>query len=678
MIKNVVLAGHGGSGKTSLVEALLFKAKITDRLGKISEGNTISDFNAEEIKRKSSIYSSVTNYIKDDLKINLLDTPGMFDFEGSMIEGICAADSVIITVSGKSGVKVGTEKSYNYAKNYNKPKMFVITKIDDPNADFYKVLSELKSVFGPTVCPVVVPCIRDGKIISYVNLIEMKAYTYNENGEAIETEMPDSDYRLDGLIAAISEAVAETDEELFEKFFSGEHFTQKEIINGIHKGMNEGIITPVTCVSATTLIGVDMLMKEITLLLPSSTDLANKIATKKDGKEIAISTDSNEPLSGFVFKTVSDPFIGKMSFIKIVSGVLKQGMDFINANTNKIEKCNKLYSICGKKQDEITEAYAGDIVVATKLSLNTGDTICDSSRVVKFDKADYPEPCFSMAVKAVNQGEESKISQGLHKLTEESPTLSYYQDPTTLEQILSGLGEQHLNTTLSRLKNDFGVEAKLSVPLIAYKETIRKKVKVQGRHKKQSGGHGQYGDVWIEFEPCVSDELIFEEKVFGGAVPKNFFPAVEKGLTDCVQKGILAGFPVVGLKAILVDGSYHPVDSSEMAFKIAASIAYREGLKQADPILLEPIGRLNVKIPDESTGDIMGELNKRRGRVIGMNPEKTGITEIEAEVPVSEMHDFSMYLRQVCHGKGTFTFTTIRYEHLPDNLKDDIISKYTD
>lgn len=681
-IKNIAIAGHAGSGKTSLTEALLYKSGATDRLGKVLDGNTVSDYNAEEIKRKCSIYTSLATLETDDLKVNILDTPGLFDYEAGMVEGISASGCVMITVSGKSGVKVGTHKAYDYAVEHGKPRMFVVTKLDDDNANFNNVLTELKAEFGPTVCPVVVPVIADRKIVSYVNLIEMKAYKYDDKGNAVETDMPTADvaanmeYRIDGLVEAVSEAVAETDEALFEKFFSGEAFTQKELIDGIHKGMNEGIITPVTCVSSTTLAGIDMLMKEISLLLPAPTDLKPKAAEDKDGNIVDVALDADAPLSALVFKTVADPFVGKMSYIKVLSGVLKTNGEVVNATTGETEKVGKLVSLCGRKQTEVAEAVAGDIVVATKMNVNTNDTICDSSRVVKFEAVTYPNPCYKMAVKAKAQGDESKISNAISRLLEEDLTLSYAQDENTLEQILSGLGEQHLASALSKLKNDFGVEVELSVPKIPYKETIKKKVKVQGRHKKQSGGHGQYGDVWIEFEPCISDELIFEEKVFGGAVPKNFFPAVEKGLQECVKKGVLAGFPVVGLKAILVDGSYHPVDSSEMAFKMAATIAYKEGLPQAEPMLLEPIGALNVTVPDDNTGDIIGELNKRRGRVLGMTPaEKKGMTEVTAEVPLSEMADFTMLLRQMTQGRGFFTLEQERYDQLPSNLVAEVIAK---
>ncbi|MGN1132865.1 MAG: elongation factor G [Oscillospiraceae bacterium] len=681
-IKNIAIAGHAGSGKTSLTEALLYKTSATDRLGRVEDGNTVSDYTAEEIRRKSSVYTSLSAFEYNDLKINLLDTPGLFDYEGGMIEGIAASDCVMITVSGKSGVKVGTHKAYDYATEHGKPKMFVVTKLDDDNANFNNVLTELKAEFGPTVCPVVVPVIADRKIVSYVNLIEMKAYKYDEKGTAVETDMPTAEvaanmeYRIDGLVEAVSEAVAETDEELFEKFFSGEAFTQKEIIDGIHKGMKDGIITPVTCVSSTTLAGVDMLLKEINLLLPSHSENDVTIAEDKNGDAVEVKHETDAPLSAFVFKTVADPFVGKMSYIKVVSGSLKPNMEITNATTGAAEKVGKLITLCGKKQIDVAEAVSGDIVVATKMNIKTNDTICSADRVVKFPAIKYPAPCHRMAVKAKSQGDESKISGAINRLLEEDLTLSFEQDPSTLEQILSGLGEQHLASALSKLKNDFGVEIELSVPKIPYKETIRKKVKVQGRHKKQSGGHGQYGDVWIEFEPCVSDGLVFEEKIFGGAVPKNFFPAVEKGLQDCVKSGVLAGFPMVGLKAILVDGSYHPVDSSEMAFKMAATIAYKDGIPQADPVLLEPIGSLNVTVPDENTGDIIGELNKRRGRVLGMEPsDKKGLTVVTAEVPMAEMSDFTMTLRQMTQGRGSFVLAPERYEQLPNNLIAEVIAK---
>jgi len=679
-IKNIALAGHNGSGKTSLAEAILFKAGASDRLGKTADGTTVCDYDPEEIKRKISIGTSLASFEYNDYKINLLDTPGLFDFAAEMIEGIRAADTVLITVSAKSGVKVGARKAYDEAVKQSKSKMIAITKIDDKDANFYNVLTELKTVFGPSVCPVIVPVISGGQIVSFVNLIEMKCYKYDGKGNAVETDMPTADisekfeYRVEGLLAAISEAVAETSDELMEKFFEGEAFTQKELIDGIHDGMNRGIITPVVCTSAADLSGIDMLLKEFELLLPAPSEVHPAEAYTPTKDIVEISCDPSAPLSAHVFKTIADPFVGKMSMIRIMSGTLKANSDVMNSATGNAEKIGKLYSLCGKKQTELTEASAGDIVVAAKISANTGNTLCDSSKVVEFGEMEFPRPCYSMAVKAKAQGDEAKISTSIQRLIEEDPTLTYEQDESTKEQILSGLGEQHLEVAAAKLKGKFGVDVVLSVPKIAYKETIRKKVKVQGRHKKQSGGHGQFGDVWIEFEPCVSDTLVFEEKIFGGAVPKNYFPAVQKGLEESVRKGVLAGCPVVGLKAILVDGSYHPVDSSEMAFKTAASIAYKEGLRQADPVMLEPIGTLKVTAPDENTGDIMGELNKRRGRVLGMEPVVHGTTMIQAEVPMREMHDFAMYLRQTTRGMGSFTFDFERYEQLPANLLTEVIS----
>lgn len=679
-IRNITLAGHLGSGKTALAEALLYKAGATDRLGKCADGNTVSDYDPEEIKRQISINTTLSSFSSGENRINLLDTPGLFDFAGGMLEGIQAADTVMLTVSAKSGVKVGTRKAYDAAAKLGRSKMFVITKIDDPNANFYNTLTQLKTVFGPTVCPVVVPVIQNSQIISYVNLIEMKAYKYDDKGNAVETDMPTPEvsekmeYRLEGLISAISEAVAETDEALMEKFFEGEAFTQKELIDGIHNGMNKGIITPVVCVSSTTLAGIDMLLKEIDLLLPAPQEVDAPIGVDQKEDPIAVTCDPAEPLAAYVFRTVADPFVGKMSFIRVYAGKLSADANVLNATTGATEKIGKLYVLLGKKQEEVASAAAGDMVVAAKISAGTSDTLCAPERVLRFAPIQYPKPCYSLCVKAKSQGDETKISAGIARLLEEDQTLSYQQDAFTKEQILSGLGSMHLEVTAAKLKNKFGVDVQLEVPRIAYRETIRKKVKVEGKHKKQSGGHGQYGHVWIEFEPCVGDDLVFEERVFGGAVPRNFFPAVEKGLQECVRKGVLAGCPVVGLKAILVDGSYHPVDSSEMAFKMAASIAYKEGLPQADPVMLEPIGSLNVTAPDENTGDVMGELNKRRGRVLGMEPVAPGMTLIQAEVPMREMQDFALYLRQSTRGMGEFSFTFLRYEQLPANLLSTVIA----
>ena len=502
----------------------------------------------------------------------------------------------------------------------------------------------------------------------------MQAYRYDKSGVASQVEMPDTEHRLDGLIAAISEAIAETDEELFEKFFSGEQFTYFELINGLHSGIKSGSITPVLCGSAQELQGIDMLLDAVVKMLPTAAEAAGREAVCDDSV-INVDCDEDSLLSAYVFKTVADPFVGKLSFIKVISGVLSPESAVVNMTSGQPEKMGKMLSVRGKKQEEIKEGAAGDLVAVTKLSAETGDTLCDPKRKVVFEKMEFPKPCYSLAVKTSDNGDESKISGGIHRLLEEDLTLSFELNTETHQQVLSGLGEQHLDVSVAKLKNKFGVSVALEPPIVAYRETIRKKVKAEGKHKKQTGGHGQYGHVVIEFEPWDCEDLVFEEKVFGGSVPKGYFPAVEKGLRDSVMKGVLAGYPMVGIKATLLDGSYHPVDSSEMAFKTAASLAYKEGVSQASPILLEPIGLLKAIVPDDKTGDLMGDLNKRRGRVLGMNPEEPGYTEIEANVPMAEMQDFANTLRQMTQGDGSFTVKFERYEPLPEHLQASVIQK---
>ena len=675
-IRNIALTGHSGSGKTSLTEALLFKAGATDRLGKVADGNTVSDYDPEEIKRQVSVSTSIAPFAWGSTKINLIDTPGLFDFAGETVQGVRAAESLLICVSGKSGVDVGTEKAYKMAKDASKATMFFVSKLDADHADFYKVFEELKATFGPTVCPIVVPYVEDREVKSYINLIDMKAYTYDEKGEPHEVEMPDFGHRLDGLTAAVSEAVAETDEALFEKYFSGEQFTRDEIIRGVHTGVTNGSISPVLCGCTTNLQAIDMLLDGIVDLLPSPWEKGGEVAVDADGEPVEVVCTDEAPLAAYVFKTIADPFIGKLSYIKVISGKLSADMTPINSRTGQPERLGKIIYVRGKKQEDTAYITAGDIGAVTKLAATeTGDALCDPKKVLNFDPINFPKPCLQMAIKTEAKGDESKIASGLQRLMEEDPTIAYENNAETHQQLVSGLGEQHLDVLVSKLKNKCGVSVSLEVPRVAYRETIRKKVKVQGKHKKQSGGHGQFGDVWIEFEPTVGDGLVFEEKVFGGAVPKSFFPAVEKGLQDCVKHGVLAGYPVVGLKATLVDGSYHPVDSSEMSFKMAASIAYKNGMPEASPVLLEPIGNLKVYVPDSNTGDIIGDLNKRRGRVLGMNPSADGLQEIEADVPMSEMSDFATAIRSMTQGRGYFTFDFARYEQLPSNLEAKVIEE---
>lgn len=675
-IRNIALTGHSDSGKTSLAEALLFKAGASDRLGKTSEGNTICDFDPEEIKRKVSVCTAVAPFAWGSTKINLIDTPGLFDFAGEAAQGVRAAESLLIAVSGKSGVDVGTEKAYKMAKDLSKATLFFVSKLDVEHSDFYKVFEELKSTFGPSVCPIVVPYVEDQQVKCYINLIDMKAYTYDDKGEAHEVDMPDFGHRLDGLTAAVSEAVAETDEILFEKYFSGEKFTRDEIIRGVHTGVTNGSISPVLCGCSTNLQGIDMLLDCIVDLLPSPWEKGAEVAVDAEGEPVEVPCTDEAPLAAYVFKTIADPFVGKLSYVKVISGKLAADSAPINSRTGQPERLGKIIYIRGKKQEDTAYITAGDIGAVTKLAATeTGDALCDPKKVLSFDPIHFPHPCLTMAIKAEAKGDEAKIASALQRLMEEDPTLAYENNAETHQQLISGLGEQHLDVLVSKLKNKFGVSVSLEVPRVAYRETIRKKVKVQGKHKKQSGGHGQFGDVWVEFEPTVGDDLVFEEKVFGGAVPKSFFPAVEKGLQDCVKHGVLAGYPVVGLKATLVDGSYHPVDSSEMSFKMAASLAYKAGMPQASPVLLEPIGNLKVYVPDSNTGDIIGDLNKRRGRVLGMNPATDGLQEIEADVPMSEMSDFATAIRSMTQGRGYFTLEFARYEQLPSNLEAKVIEE---
>lgn len=674
-IRNVAIAGHGSSGKTSLAEALLFKSGASDRLGKISDGNTICDFDPEEVKRKVSVSSAVAPFTWGSVKINLIDTPGLFDFAGGVYEGVRAAESVLICVSSRSGVTVGAQKAYKLAEKMNRSKLFFINKMDTENADFYKVLEDLKTHFGPSICPIVVPFVQDHVVQCYINLVDNKAYQYNEKGEPKEVPIPDTGHRLDGLMAAISEAIAETDEALFEKFFSGEKFTRDEIIKGIHVGVHNGSITPVLCGSAQTLAGIDMLLDSLVDHLPSAWEAGSEMAVDQNGDPVEIPCTDEAPLAAYIFKTIADPFVGKLSFFKVVSGKLSSEFAPINSRTGEPERLGKLIYMTGKKQEETAFIAAGDIGAITKLSSSmTGDTLCEPKHVVTFENMNFPAPCLSMAVKVKKKGDEGKVAMAMSRMLEEDPTITFHQNNETHQQIISGLGEQHIDVIVSKLKSKFGVDIGLSKTRVPYRETIRKKVKVQGKHKKQSGGHGQYGDVWIEFSPYDGEELLFEEKVFGGSVPKNYFPAVEKGLQDCVKHGILAGYPVVGLKAVLIDGSYHPVDSSEMAFKTAASIAYKNAMPQASPALLEPIGHLEVSVPDSNTGDMISELNKRRGRILGMNPGEDGLQTIEGDVPMSEMTDFSTVLRSTTQGRGNFTLEFARYELLPSNLEEAVIA----
>ncbi len=672
-IRNVALVGHAGSGKTSLAEAACYLTGQLDRLGRVADGNTVSDFDPEEIRRQVSVSTSLIPIEWKNTKMNWLDTPGLFDFVGGVREGVRAAGSAVIVVSGKSGVTVGAEKAFAAAHKKGIASIFFINKLDRESADFYRVFEELKAKFGPMVCPLVVPCVEDHKVKCYVNLLEYRAYTY-ENGKATPVPIPDMGHRLEGLRTAMCEAVAETSEELMEKYFSGEEFTPDELIEGIAHGVRRGEIAPVFCGSALELEAIDQLLTGLLWLAPWAESVAGETGIDQKGDPVVLEVREDAPTVATVFKTVVDPFVGKMVYFKVIRGKVTADTPLFNPRTGVTERLGKLYTVRGKKQEETDCVVAGDIGAVAKLaSTGTGDTLCAPDCVVTLPGVPFDVPCLPMAVKAVKKGEEEKVASGLARLKEEDPTICVEQDKETRELILSGMGEQHLDVIVSRLKSKFGAEVTLQTPQIAYRETIRKKVKVQGKHKKQSGGHGQYGDVWIEFEPWEGDDLVFEEKVFGGAVPKNYFPAVEKGLQDCAQEGVLAGYPLVGVKATLLDGSYHPVDSSEMAFKMAASIAYKTGIEQAGAYLLEPISNLKVYVPSDNTGDIMGDINKRRGRVLGMHPAEDELTCIEAEVPQGEMGDYATMLRSTTQGRGWFTMAFERYEEAPQPVAQKVI-----
>lgn len=673
-IRNIAVVGHGGKGKTTLCEAMLYVAGATDRLGKVAEGNTVLDFDAEERRRKSSVSSAMAAIEWDNTKLNIIDAPGLFDFEGGVAEAVRAAEAVLIVTSAGSGVDVGTEKAFNAAAKKGIAKFFAITKTDSDHRNFYKTFEALKEVYGNKLCPTIIPYMEGNITKCYVNLMTGMAFEYDADGNAKKVDVP-NDPVIEEMTSAFMEAVATTDEALMDKFFEGEKFTQEEILKGLCLGIFDGSIYPVYAVSGLTAAGVDQLLYGLAWSVPGAFGYAGETATTEDGEEVILPCDDKGPLAAICFKTVADPFVGKMSFFKVVSGKLTSETQAYNFRTEAIEKMGKIVTVKGGKQEDAKEIIAGDIGVVTKLqSVKTGDTLCDPKNKLKLKGVDFPKPCLSMAVVVSKKGEEEKVAQGLQRLMEEDPTITFALNKETRQQILSGLGEQHLDVIVSKLKNKFGVEVTLEAPKVAYRETIRKAVEAQGKHKKQSGGHGQFGDVWIKFEPCDSDSLIFETAVVGGAVPKNYFPAVEKGLQECVLKGFAAGYPMVGLKATLYDGSYHPVDSSEMAFKTAASLAFKAAMPNASVAILEPVGTLTVILPNDNLGDIMGDVTKRRGRVLGTNPAQSGMQELVAEVPMAEMGDFTTVLRSITAGRGSYTLEFARYEQAPQAVADKVIA----
>ncbi|MBE6551126.1 MAG: elongation factor G [Ruminococcaceae bacterium] len=661
-IRNISILGHGGSGKTSLTEAILFYTKNADRLGKTADGNTVSDYDPEEIKRKYSISASIAPVTVGGKKINFIDTPGFLDFVGEVKQSLSVTDNALIVMNAKSGLEVGAELAWDNASEAGVSKAFFVNRLDEENINFEQLLNEMRDTFGTSVCPIFVPYIENQKTVCYIDVIEKKAYTYDKNGKPSETALPaGAESLLEEYQTMLFEALAETSEEIMEKYFGGEEFTEEEVIEALNNGLSTASIAPVFAGSAATMAGVDFLLNMIAKAFP------NPVDTK--------SLKADDAASVFVFKTIADPFVGKMSYFKVMSGTLKRDDQLINATNEQAEKFAHIYTIRGKKQTEVEELVCGDIGVTAKLvSTNTNDSLSADGSVT-YDKIPFPVPYLCMSVVPKAKGDEDKISSGITKLLEEDLTIRYVNNAETKQMLIYGLGEMHIDVITSKLKNRFGTSVDLGAEKIAYRETIKGTVQQEGKHKKQSGGHGQYGHVKIEFSPGEEIGLTFTESVFGGAVPKAYFPAVEKGLQEAMQKGVLAGYPVVNLKANLYDGSYHDVDSNELSFKLAASIAYKEGLKKANPIILEPIGMLKTIIPDALMGDIIGDINKRRGKVLGMNPaeHKKGYSIIEAEVPKAEMGTYTIQLRAVSQGRGTFSYEFDRYAEAPANVAAKII-----
>ncbi len=675
-IRNICLLGHSGSGKTALAESLLYMTGAIDRIGKNADGNTVCDYDPEEIRRHISISTSVVPLEYHNCKINLLDAPGAFDFSGATMEALRAADAAIIVLSAKDGITVGFEKAWKYCEDRNMPRFIYISKVDEDNSDYNATFEALRERYGNKIAPCVVP-IWDAskKITGIIDVLNKRAYEM-KSLKRVEIEVPaDKEGVIEEFNDALKESVAETSEELMDKFFGGEDFTYAEMIKGLHTGVIEHTMFPVFCGSAVTCLGSLMLMDHIVDLLPNPVEGNYHKATTADGEVEEFVVSPGGVPSAFVWKTVSDQY-GKYSFVKVLSGTINSDTTLVNARTGETEKLGRLYTMCGKKNTEVKELNCGDIGAIGKMDkVRTGDTLCDPRKVVSLKGIPYAPTCYSMAIAPKVKGQEEKVGTGLNRLNEEDPSFTLVNNAETKQLVISGAGDQQLDVIVAKLKSRFGVEAVLSPAKIAYREKITKKVEAHGRHKKQTGGSGQFGDVWVRFEPQYEqDELIFDVAVVGGAVPKNFNPAVEKGIQEAVQKGPLAGYPMVNVKATLYDGSYHPVDSNEMAFRLAAILAFKEAMPNAGATLLEPVGSLAVTIPDSYMGDVIGDLNKRRGRVMGMNPDNAGNTVVEAEVPMAEMSSYAIDLRAMTQARGSFTLTFERYEEVPRGNQAKIIA----
>lgn len=675
-IRNVALLGHGSCGKTTLAEAMAYLTGAVSRQGRVEDGNTISDFDKEEQKRKFSIGTSLVPVVWEGTKINVLDTPGYFDFIGETEEAANAADAAVIVVSAKAGVQVGTKKAWNICEKYKLPRMFFVTDMDDDNASFRQVVEDLSKLYGKKIAPFQLPVREKGKFVGFVNVVKMAGRRFNDDGTYIDGDIPD--YSMEYLKEyreSLMEAVAESNEDLMNKYFEGEEFTQAEISTALRESVSKGDIIPVIMGSGIDAKGVRLLMQEIVTYFPAPNRKIITGINKNTGDSFHADFDENKPFSAQVWKTIADPFIGKFSLIKVCSGCLKNDDTIYDPDKEEEFKLSRLYILQGNKQIEVNELHAGDIGALGKLDMDTGDSISTRSNPVVFDRPSFSVPYTCMRYTTKNKGDDDKVMSSLEKLMSEDVTLKTRNDAENHQSLLYGIGEQQLEIVVSKLSERYKVGIELSAPKIPYKETIKGKAEVQGKFKKQTGGHGQYGDVHMVFEPSgdLEKPYIFEEKVFGGAVPKNFFPAVEKGIAESVLAGPLAGYPVVGLKATLTDGSYHPVDSSEYSFKQAAILAFKDGFMKAMPILLEPIATLKVVIPDNFTGDVMGDLNKRRGRVNGMETLHDGRTEITDEIPLANLTGYSTVLRSMTGGIGEYSYEFSHYEAAPADVQAEVV-----
>ena len=673
-IRNVAVLGHGGSGKTTLTEAALYSTKVKNRIGNVDDGNTTSDFDREEIDRKTSISTSLIPIEWQNHKINFLDTPGYFDFIGEVQSARKVAGSLLIMVDATGGIEVGTESAWEFAMEKSRPTFIFINKMDKENANFPKVLEDLREKFGKKVAPFQIPLGENDSFIGNVNVVKMMAREYTGT-DCIEKEIPeDMIDQAKSIREMLIESVAESDEVLLEKYFEGEEFTEEEIQKGLRAGVISGEIVPVICGSTVKNIGIHTLLDMLVDYSPSAEDLPPKEGINPDTEEEVVrGFEENEPFSAQVFKTIVDPYLGKITIFKVFSGSLKSDMEVLNANKGQKEKMGTPFLLRGKEQSEVGEVKAGDIGAVSKLQhTTTGDTLCSIEHPVVFSPIEFDEPQLTLAIKPKARGDEEKISAGLQRLFEEDPSFKFERNKETKQTLIRGQGELHIKIICNKLKNKFGVDLDLEDAKVPYRETIKGKSDVQGKHKKQSGGHGQYGDVKMTFEPS-KEPFEFVEKVVGGSVPKAYIPAVEKGIIESMEKGVLAGQPVTNIRATLYDGSYHDVDSSEMAFKVAASIAFKKGMEQANPVLLEPIVKVDILVPEDYMGDVMGDLNKRRGKINGMMPQENGKQTVSAEVPQSEMFKYAIDLRSMTQARGSFDMEYLRYEEVPSNLSKKII-----